>query len=180
MGRGGGQQALADMQDRLRQAIEASYARVRRHFAHLVREPAVAEDLTQEVFARFWEACLARGEPQDAGAYIGGVEKMVFLEYLRSKARVTRMTAVYAQSPPDPASPSCETAEREETFRILRGLLGQLDPDDQWLIAGRHFFEMTGDELCKLSRISRRTLVDKYKEAMEKLRLLAVQNGVSL
>jgi RNA polymerase sigma factor (sigma-70 family) len=171
---------LADARHRLRQSIEANYARVRRHFAHLVSDPTVVEDLTQEVFARFWEACLARGEPQDAGAYISGVEKIVFLEYLRNKARMTTMTALYAQSPPDPASSSCETAEREETFRLLRGLLGQLDPDDQWLIAGRHFFEMTGEELCKLSGISRRTLVDRYKAAMERLRLLAVQNGVSL
>jgi RNA polymerase sigma factor (sigma-70 family) len=171
---------LADVPNRLREAIEAHYAKVRSRFAFLVNDAATAEDLAQEVFARFWEICLVQGEPRDVRAFIRGVERLVFLEFLRGKGRRSTMADIDVQSPPDPMDTPSERAEQADTLGTLRALLGSLEPEEQWLIKGRHFFEMTGQELSDSSGIPRRTLVDRYNRAMEKLRVLAIQRGLDL
>jgi RNA polymerase sigma factor (sigma-70 family) len=171
---------LADDSKRLREAIEAHYARVRSRFAFLVNDIATADDLTQEVFARFWETCLAQGYPRDAKAFIGGVERLVFLEHIRGKKKLARVAEIDAEAACDPADVPCNVAERTETFSVLRRLLDRLEPQEQWLIVGRHFFEMNPRELSEVSGIPRRTLVDRYNRAMERLRGLAIQGGLSL
>jgi len=171
---------LADIPDRLRDAIAAHYNRVRSRFVFLVGDNATADDLVQEVFTRFWESCVVRGVPRDAQAFIGGVERIVFLEHLRSKKRWPTMVEDDVESRPASSDAPLEAASRLEAVRVLQALLGRLEPLEQWLIVGRHFYEMTGRELAELSGMPRRTLMDRYNRAMERLRYMAVQEGLSL
>lgn len=171
---------MAGIPDGLRGAIAAHYNRVRSRFAFLVGDNATADDLAQEVFTRFWEVCTVRGAPHDVQAFIGGVERIVFLEHLRSRKRWPTMVEDDVESRPALADAPPEAAGRLETVRIVRALLGRLEPLEQWLIVGRHFYEMTGRELADLSGMPRRTLMDRYNRAMERLRHMAVQEGLSL
>jgi RNA polymerase sigma factor (sigma-70 family) len=171
---------LADVPNRLREAIEAHYARVRSRMAFLEDDAATAADLTQEVFARFWEICLAQGEPRNVRAFLAGIERNVLLEHIGRRGRRPRMVRLEAEPTPDPSDLPCERAQRADTSRVLRELLSRLDPQQQWLIAGRHFLEMTLQELSDSSGLPRHTVVYHYNRGMERLRLLAIQNGISL
>ena len=173
-------EALKQTPDRLREAIGAHYAQVRTGFAFLVRDRETVDDLTQEVFVGILESVSAGREIRDLPAFIKGTMRNVFRGYLRKKKAAVIPVAM-DDDPPDGGKPDAlECAEQRDTKQQLRDLLASLYPEDQWLIASRHFFGMSGREIAESVGKPRRTVVDAYNRAMNRLRKLAVEHGIGL
>ena len=75
-------------------------------------------------------------------------------------------------------SPSQELAKVELAER-LRKALGQLDDDERDLILWRHFEQLSARDMAQLLQISEAAAGKRYIRAVERLRTLLVELGVS-
>lgn len=164
--------------DSLLNAIELYYPKVRARFGWLLRDSALADDLSQEVFARLIDSVNEGCAIQKLWPYLLGIQRNVWLEHLRAKTREQMPLAndILDADRPGPA----EVVETQDLHAQLRRLLEQMDAEEQAVIVGRHSFGMTGQQLSEWLSVPRRTLIDRYNRAMERLRRLALQHGVTL
>ena len=171
-----GRPSLTDLES----VVELYYDDVRHLFARFVGDCVTADDLTQEVFIRLCTALDKQREINNLWGFIRGIMKNVHLQHIRRHGRSINSERDISKIVDERSQCPAETAQHTDTIDMLIRLLGILDSEDQCLIVGRHFFEMTGNELAEYLHKPRRTVVDQYNRAMNKLRSLALERGLTL
>lgn len=115
------------------QALESAYAahagNLRRRLTVITRDPASAEDLTQEAFTRLVVEVRAGRIPDDIGAWLHRVGHNLAMSRGRRLAVADRRRCDIAR-PGNAPSPETLTLEAERD-RGLRDALAELGPTDQ-------------------------------------------------
>ena len=148
------------------EAVERFYPRIRGRFVVLRNDRSVAEDLAQEVFARFW-AQLSRGTPvRNTWAFLHRIMQNVGLEYLRK--RKNRPQPMGQLLDPKMPSPADQVEHAEELERVAQ-LVRQLPPEERDLLFSWYVLELSGPEIAKAFGLPRRTALDRIYAAVAKV-----------
>ena len=141
---------MADEQD-LGSVYRRHWALVRGCALRIVGDTAAADDVTQEVFMRYWAYCEKGGATaQNTSAFLYKSAAHTALNYLRANKR--RSTREHAHAPIDGITPEPEAA------LTVRWLLAQV-PEDLAQIAAYHYLEgMEHEEIAELLSMQRRTV----------------------
>jgi RNA polymerase sigma-70 factor (ECF subfamily) len=102
---------------------------IRRYILSLVRDPAEADDLTQETFLRAHRSRESLRDPDAALPWLYGIATNVSVDRLRQRARRAPLQSdadPEAVSPPDPEPSAVLNAEREEMSNCVQGFVGEL------------------------------------------------------
>lgn len=95
--------------------------RIRRFLGDLLRDPALADDATQETFARAFRRLPSLDEPERFVGWLFGVARNVGLELRKARARRSRLV-----SPQPDADVACETTpERALLGREAAAIVGR-------------------------------------------------------
>jgi RNA polymerase sigma-70 factor (ECF subfamily) len=104
---------------------------IRRYVLSLVRDPAEADDLTQETFLRAHRSRESLRDPNAAVPWLYGIATNVAVDHLRQRARRAPLQSdadPEGVSPPDPEPSAVLSAEREEMSHCVQAFVGKL-PD---------------------------------------------------
>jgi RNA polymerase sigma-70 factor (ECF subfamily) len=164
-------------ENQLRAAIERHYSRLERQFGRLVSDSNTAQDLTQEVFVRLWEALQSDREIQDLDHFIQGIARHVFHGYLRRKPPPEYPASEDWDYPDIQGLAPEQIAAHQDLSGALYRLVQRLERDDQWIVIGRYFFGMTGHELAESLGMPRRTVVSRHDRALKLLHQWARNKG---
>jgi len=136
------------------------YARCRQ----ILRDPAAAEDATQEVFFRIQDH-LARIEGERAAlAWLYRAATNHCLNELRNGR--TRAFLVATAPEPAPRDAEQQFSERDLVFRLIRSL-----PDDLALVAWLYHVDELGQaEIAEICGVSRRTVISRLSRFSERAR----------
>lgn len=138
--------------------------------ALLVSESSVAEDLTQEVFARLCAFLERQPEVNNAWGLLRGFMRNVWLEHLRRRRR-SGVGEPDSERTPDPGLVGpADTAEKREDLDRLQRALAALTEEERAVILGKYYLDMTGEQLTEWLGVPRRTLLDRLHRAVGKLR----------
>lgn len=105
------------------------YPAIRRYVRSLVRDPAEADDLTQETFLRAHRNRESLRDPDAARPWLYGIATNVSVDRLRQRARRAPHHSdadPEAVSPADPEPSAALRAEREEMSRCVQEFVGEL------------------------------------------------------
>ncbi len=94
---------------------------------------------------------------------------------LPADSSATFVSAVIAGHEPSPS----QALARAELAERLRLALGQLDDDERDLILWRHFERLSAREMAQLLQISEAAASKRYIRAVEHLRMILVDLGVT-
>lgn len=102
--------------------FRAQYARIARVIAGIIRDPARAEELTVEVFLKFWKSPAARGERAEGWLRKAAVRKA--LDELRRRARRARYEGLFhfGRSTPTPEELRGVTEGQERVRAVLAAI----------------------------------------------------------
>ncbi len=157
--------------------VEEHYPWVLRRTRVLVGQRHAAEDLAQEVFARFFAAVRSGKQIEQVTAYLNGVLHNVFSEYVRDRKSRPK-PALVADRAADPAADG-DLVDRPHHEAILE--LIQLLPDKhRMIVVGRFLMHMSVTEIAASLKSSERSVSLWQSEAMEMLRRLAADREIEL
>ena len=160
----------------LSRLVEEHYPKVLRRLRVLVGNRHAAEDLAQEVFARFVTATRGGRRIENTAAYLNGVIHHVFCQHLREKRTQPRLTIVE-----DLASDGhADLGSERSPFEAILELVQALPEQHQAVIVGRFFLRMSVGDMAKSLQRSERTISLWQAKAMKKLRYLAIEQGIDL
>ena len=166
-----------DLQERIRAGDESAFDSVfRTHYAHLVRmaqsvvrEPALAEDIAQEVMLELWRRRESLQVEQTFRAYLIRSTRNRALNHIRHQRIVEREAAAAAVDPP--SSPSAEDEVLGvELERAVRDAIDGL-PEDC-----REVFQLSREqglkyaEIATALEISVKTVEKRMGQALAQLR----------
>jgi RNA polymerase sigma-70 factor, ECF subfamily len=166
-----------DLQERIRAGDESAFDSVfRRHYAHLVRmaqsvvrEPALAEEIAQEVMLELWRRRESLQVEQTFRAYLIRSTRNRALNHIRHQRIVEREAAAAAVDPP--SSPSAEDEVLGvELERAVRDAIDGL-PEDC-----REVFQLSREqglkyaEIATALEISVKTVEKRMGQALAQLR----------
>jgi RNA polymerase sigma factor (sigma-70 family) len=145
----------------LADAFASHEARVFTYLRRMVGDREVARDLTQETFVRALRN--ARRYPGDAPveAWLLGIARNVFLEWLR---KAGRERAVERVDPP--GSIEASDAERVDVERAL----ARLEPEHREVLVLRFSLDLPGDEVARLLGISHDAVRQRVARAKDAFR----------
>jgi RNA polymerase sigma factor (sigma-70 family) len=153
---------------------------VKYRFEGLVSNTDVANELAQEVFTRLFEAMGNGRRIDELRGFINGLMQNVFHEHLRQKRRQPlSLLDNYEFTDNNSLSPE-GASELADTREALWEILARFTPEEQWIILGRNYFGMTGQQMADSINIPRRTFVDRHNRVMQRLRSLALRRGLTL
>ncbi len=155
---------------------EACSELIRRHhhlvYGHLRRlgaDSSMAEDLTQETYAKAWSKIDTLREASSLGAWLLRIARNEFLQCLRSrKPETTGLDSVPepVEGKPSPVS-VVTTAERDQR---LHEALRRLDPRLGETVALHYFQDLTLREVAEVLGVPAGTVKSRLNRALESLR----------
>ncbi len=163
--------------DRLKEAVERYGAAVLQRCRGFTRDPHLAEDMSQEVFARL---CAVIGDTKRvredvSWSLVEGILRNVILEHLRRKRKMGPLLEI------EPDTSVCGAqggGESRDGRGKLQALVEQLHPREQQTVLGHHLLGMTMAELTRFMELPRSTVVDCYKKGIMRLRRMAKDRGL--
>lgn len=109
-----------------------------------------AEDLTSEVFSRYWKQ-LKQGEKiKNPQAFLYRISHNLLVDYYREKSQ-TKLVPIQACQVADPAADLEEKAVLGSDIGEVRLALANLSPDYQNVIIWRYLEELSVPEIAKIS-----------------------------
>jgi RNA polymerase sigma-70 factor (ECF subfamily) len=152
--------------------LAEAYPRVLRYARRLVRDPAEAEDLTQETFLRAHRARGALRDRQALLAWLYRTATRLRVDRLRQRARrpVEPEAVLEAADPPDTAPPLQQLVEQDEMSACVRGYVADLPDDYRAALLLHELEELTGAEIAELLGVSLPTVKIRLHRARAKLR----------
>ena len=163
---------------------EACRELIRRHhqlvFGHLRRlgaHAAMAEDLTQETYAKAWRKIDTLREASSLRSWLLTIARNEFLQYLRSRRPET--TGLDSVPEPVDGKPSPDsmatTAQRDQR---LHEALNRLDPQLQETVALHYFQDLSLREVAEVLGVPAGTVKSRLNRALESLRKLLEQEAL--
>jgi RNA polymerase sigma-70 factor, ECF subfamily len=145
------------------------HERIYNFLLKMTRQPADAEDLTQETFLKAWRA-IDRFDPRcSASAWLFTIAKRTALNHLRSHRHVAELSA--APEPTDGSSPSSILSQREEKHELW-SLARTLKPKQYqvlWLRYGEGFSVAEIANIMRMHPIHARVLLHRGRSRLAKL-----------
>jgi len=165
--------------DALRRLIERHGRAAHALALHIARDPAAAEEITQDAFLRVWRGA-RRYTPQGLfRAWLLRVVRHLALDHLRRRRPPAPWSggAAAAAGPgfaaPDPADPLPgpeDQAEAAETGRALASLLAALPPEQRRVVELLYYAGLSHREAARRLGIPLGTLKGRVRLALDRLR----------
>jgi RNA polymerase sigma-70 factor, ECF subfamily len=190
--RGGDQSAFEELFQRHRKRLQKAIAmRIDRRLSARIDASDVLQETHLEAFRRMpnylannempfylWLHWIAREKVLALHRrHLGAEKRAVICEVplLPVDSSATFVSGIIAGREPSPSQALAKT----ELAERLRLALGQLDTDDRDLILWRHFEQLSARDMAQLLQISESAAAKRYIRAVERLRAILVDFGVS-
>ena len=151
----------------------AYHDRICHYIAGMIRDPAEAEDLTQETFLRAHCRQEALRDPKAARGWLYRIATNVCLDRLRQRARhvaLDRQDDLQRPRPAVPDAPSAqEHAERAETSACVQRCLDYLPDSYRAVILLYEAHGLTAQEIAELLDVSLGTIKIRLHRARRRL-----------
>lgn len=151
----------------------AYHDRIRRYIAGMVRDPAEAEDLTQETFLRAHRRQETLRDPNAARGWLYRIATRVCVDRLRKRGPLVALGSEEEMHPARPAaleSPSGhETVERAETSACVQRCLDHLPDSYRAVILLYEAHGLTAAEIAALLGVSLATVKIRLHRARRRL-----------
>jgi len=146
----------------LADAFASHEVRVYTYFRRMVGGREVARDLTQETFVRALRGASRYAGEAPVDAWLLGIARNVFLEWLRKATRERPVERVEATEDPLPGS----EVERLDVERAL----ARLDPEHREILVLRFSLDLPGEEVARLLDISHDAVRQRVVRAKDAFR----------
>ncbi len=138
--------------------------------AAIVRERGLAEDVLHDVFARLALKPQALARARRPAAYLAKcVRNEALLKLRRRKSIEQNVEAEHWQPARKRAGPA-ETAERCEEKERLMALVGEMPVESREVLALRIWGKLGFREIAETTGMTKSTVYDRYRRAIETLR----------
>jgi RNA polymerase sigma factor (sigma-70 family) len=153
--------------------FRAHHARVRGALRKRGGRPAVLEELTQEVFFRFFFHVVQEGFPDSITAKLLGLATGLALNHRRRERRNPVGLGPPSSTAEEPKS-GPEAERRMDLRRTAQRLLPALSQQDRDLIQAVVLDEQSHDEVAAQLGVARRTLTSRVAAAKQRLAAMAM------
>ncbi|MGO9206517.1 MAG: RNA polymerase sigma factor [Candidatus Limnocylindrales bacterium] len=140
------------------QELAAAY----RTAAVLLRDPAEAEDATQDALVRAWQQWDRLRDDEHAGAWFGRILVNVCRDHLRSR-RAPVIRWLPDPTAPDPAG---DTTEREALWEAFAGLT----VDQRIVVALRYYLDLPIEAIAERTGVPLGTVKSRLHHALQAMR----------
>jgi RNA polymerase sigma-70 factor (ECF subfamily) len=141
-----------------------------------VRNPDVADDLSQEVFHRAWQARHRYCEQGKARAYLLQIADRLVSDHRRDKHQTNLDGAGWERyEPQSPAAEPPQAAADSEEIKRLTAVLEQLSPVQQRVLLLRYYSQMGFAEIAETIDCPLNTTLSHCRRGLETLRKLLVE-----
>ena len=150
---------------------------VRGYLLGMVRRPDLADDLTQDVFCRAWQARQRyRDEGTERAYFLRIADRLVIDHYRKSGREVNLSDDGWKQVEPARRSPVAEeTLVYEETSRELAATLDGLSPPQRRVLLLRYYGEISFTEIAAMMECPVSTALSHCHRGLLALRKLLVE-----
>lgn len=149
----------------------AIYSRCRR----LLKDDALAEDATQEVFVRVHRHIESAPDDATALAWIYRISTNYCLNQIRDRSRQAEPTAPDEMPEGDLSSPETGMLDRETALKLIRRA-----PEKLQEVAVLYYVDgMEQEQVANALGISRRTVINRLQEFVERSRKFISRDGAA-
>jgi RNA polymerase sigma-70 factor, ECF subfamily len=150
---------------------------VRGFLLAMVRRPDVADDLSQEVFCRAWEARSRYREEGNARAYLLRIaDRLACDRGRRPKTAINLNEEGWKrQEPCDPTDEPSQAVQTAEESEMLKAALDQLSPVQQRVLLLRYYGQLSFAEIAAMIDCPLNTTLSHCRRGLETLRKLLVE-----
>jgi RNA polymerase sigma-70 factor, ECF subfamily len=167
-----------DADDRLAHWVREHGRPVRGYLMGLVGSPDVADDLTQEVFRRAWEARTRYQERGNARAFLLCIADRLACDRARRGGReVTLDEDAWRRLEPTGGDSPADLLLHVETRRQLAAALERLSPDQQRVLLLRYYGDLPFKEIADLMEAPLSTVLSHCRRGLAALRKLLVEDS---
>jgi RNA polymerase sigma-70 factor (ECF subfamily) len=139
-----------------------------------VPDCALAEDIVQEAFVRFWQS---RQQAKDPAAYLYSCVKHCAFDWLRGRQRRSRREAGAARAESEPHfSGAQELAERRS---VIAAALGELPEEQREVVVMKIWGSLSFPQIAEALGISANTAASRYRYALAKLREQLAEEAIT-
>lgn len=157
-----------------RELVRRHHSQVYGYLRRLGAEPGLAEDLTQETYARAWQAIRTLRKTGSLRSWLLTIARNEFFQHARA-ARPETLAPAKLPEPEDHA-PGAETVlVHDERDRLVRRAVGRLDPVLRETIALHYFHGLSFRETGTVLSIPAGTVKSRVHRALECLHALLEQ-----
>jgi RNA polymerase sigma-70 factor (ECF subfamily) len=136
--------------------------RVYTYFCRMVGERDTARDLTQETFVRALRGATRYSGEAPVGAWLLGIARNVFLEWLRKAAR---------ERPAERVDPPAEAVAGPDAERLdVERALARLEPEHREVLVLRFSLDLAGEDVARLLGISHDAVRQRVSRAKDAFR----------
>lgn len=152
---------------------EREYASVYRTVRAIVLDPAEAEDLTQESFAKAYRARARYRPTAPPGAWLHRIAVNTAISHLRKRRLARLLPARLYQAPDD------RDYARSEARGVCEAALAELPPPLRAAVVLHYFHDYTRDEVARILGIPNGTVASRMAKAMSIMRQRLAPNEQS-
>ena len=152
---------------------------VRGYLLGMVRRSDVADDLTQEVFSRAWQARRRYREEGNGRAYLFRIADRLVCDRARKAGREVNLSEEnWQQIEPagDEAEPYLNVA-KTEAARALTEALDRLSSPQRRVLLLRYYGQLTFSEIAEIVDCPLNTVLSHCRRGLKMLRKLLVENN---
>jgi RNA polymerase sigma-70 factor (ECF subfamily) len=143
---------------------------VRSLFRRLCRDPALADDLSQQTFLQAWRSIESLRSPAAFGGWLRQLGINVWLQRVRAERSAT--SALEPDSPPEQGLPEQALHDTLNEQLDLDGALETLPPDVRLCIVLAYAERMSHREICEATRLPLGTVKSHIARGAARLRQL--------
>ena len=146
----------------------------------LLRRRDVADDLTQEVFCRAWQARDRYREHGLSRAYLCIADHLAVDHHRKSRREVNLGDEAWKQIEPVEHAPGVDDAlQRHEIFGQLAATLDQLSPQQRRVLLLRFYGELSFAEIAEMMECPLNTVLSYCHRGLHTLRSLLVETAMT-
>jgi RNA polymerase sigma-70 factor (ECF subfamily) len=150
---------------------------------YLVRDEAVAEDVTQEVFVRAWKNLKKFDKKKNFKTWIFSIAKNASIDFLRKKKAVPFSAFdnddggnTIAETLADSAPLPDEIAERADTANLLKMAMEKLSENYRTVLYLRYYSQLTFQKISESLGVPMNTIKSRHRRALAVLKEIIAEN----
>ncbi len=161
-------------EQRFEEWVRAHRDTIRTFLFAMVRRADVAEDLTQDVFCRAWEARASYQEQGKGLAYLLRIADRLVCRRWRRRKPVANLDEEgwKCHEPASPTVPPVDVAATAEQMALLARAMERLSPIQQRVLLLRYYGQLDFAEIAEIMEIPVSTTLSHCRRGIEALRKL--------
>lgn len=152
----------AEREDAFARLVSRELASAYRTATVLLRDPAEAEDATQDALVRAWQRWDALRDEERVGAWFG----RILVNVCRDRLRARQARRVRWHDAPSSADPSIRVGERDE----LEDAFARLTPDQRIVVALRYYLDLSTEAIAERTGVPAGTVKSRLHHALRAMR----------